>query len=142
VKLPDVNLLLYATDETSPRFTPAKAWVEGVLNSNETVAFAWSVLLAYLRLTTKSLTVASPLSVDEALDVIDGWLRLPNVVVIDPTDRHLAVLRELLAPLGTGGNLTADADLAALAIEHGATLCSSDGDFRRFAGLQWVDPLA
>ncbi len=140
--LPDVNLLLYATDELSPRFTPARAWLEDSLNGEETVAFAWSVLLAYIRLTTKPLVVSSPMSVDDALDIVDGWLRLPNVIVVHPTDRHLAVLRELLGPLGTGGNLAADAHLAALAIEHGATLCSSDGDFRRFAGLRWTDPLS
>jgi toxin-antitoxin system PIN domain toxin len=141
VKLPDVNLLLYATDETSPRFTAANAWLDDILNGEETVAFAWSVLLAYLRLTTKNLVVSAPLSVDDALAIVDGWLRLPNVIVVHPTDRHLVLLRELLVPLGAGGNLTADAHLAALAIEHGATLCSSDGDFRRFAGLRWEDPL-
>lgn len=62
-------------------------------------------------------------------------------MVISPTDRHVAVLRELLGPLGAGGNLTSDAHLAALAIEHGAELCSSDADFSRFTGLRWVDPL-
>ena len=142
MKLTDVNLLIYATDETSPRFDSAMRWVEQLLNGDETVAFSWTVLLAYLRLTTKPQIVASPLTADQALDTIDGWLRLPQVIVVNPTDRHVSVRRELLAPLGTGGNLTADAHLAALAIEHGATLCSSDGDFRRFAGLRWEDPLS
>lgn len=142
MKLPDVNLLLYASDESSPRFERARAWVEEILNGEETVAFTWTVLLAYLRLATKGQVVTSPMSVPDALDVIDGWLRLPNVIVVEPTARHTAVLRDILGPLGSGGNLTTDAHLAALAIEHGATLCSSDGDFRRFTGLRWEDPLS
>ncbi len=77
-----------------------------------------------------------------ALDEIQRWLAQPVATVVHPTDRHAAVLRDLLAPLGAGGNLTSDAHLAALAIEHGATLCSHDNDFSRFAGLRWVDPLA
>lgn len=139
--LPDVNLLLYASDETSPRFSVARRWVEEVLSGTETVAFAWSVLLAYLRLTTKSQVVAMPMTVGEALDVVDGWLSLPQTVTVHPTDRHAVILRELLVPFGSGGNLTTDAHLAALAIEHGALLCSSDADFGRFPGLRWHDPL-
>ncbi|WP_372791836.1 TA system VapC family ribonuclease toxin, partial [Paraconexibacter sp.] len=77
----------------------------------------------------------------DALDIVDGWLARPNVVVVHPTDRHAAVVRELLESLGTGGNLVTDAHLAALAIEHGAQLCSSDADFSRFPGLRWHDPL-
>lgn len=141
MKLPDVNLLLYAIDETSPRFARARPWVEGLIGGTETVALTWSVTLAFLRLTTKPQVAAQPLSIGEALDVVDGWLARPNVVVVHPTDRHAAVLRELLTPLGAGGNLTTDAHLAALAIEHGAELCSSDADFSRFTGLRWTDPL-
>lgn len=99
------------------------------------------MLLAFVRLTTRRQVVAEPFSVEEALDVVDGWLGRPNVVVVHPTDRHHMVLRELLTPLGAGGNLTSDGHLAALAIEHGAELCSSDADFSRFTGLRWVDPL-
>ncbi|CAN5324381.1 hypothetical protein BH20ACT8_BH20ACT8_10200 [soil metagenome] len=78
---------------------------------------------------------------DEALDIVAGWLDQPAVTVVHPTQRHAAVLRELLTPLGTGGNLTSDAHLAALAIAHGAELCSTDADFSRFPGLIWVHPL-
>lgn len=141
MKVPDVNLLLYAVDESAPRHAVARPWVQELIGGTETVAFAWAVLLAFVRLTTKPQVVASPFSAEEALDVIDGWLARPNVVVIHPTDRHAAVLRELLTPLGAGGNLTSDAHLAALAIEHGAELCSSDADFSRFTGLRWLDPL-
>jgi toxin-antitoxin system PIN domain toxin len=141
VKLPDVNLLLYAIDEDSPRFEQAAPWVAGLFGGTETVALAWAVALAFVRLTTKSQVMAQPFSVDDALDVVDGWLARPNVVVVHPTDRHAAVLRELLAPFGTGGNLSTDAHLAALSIEHGAELCSSDADFSRFPGVRWHDPL-
>lgn len=80
-------------------------------------------------------SVGAPLRIEEALDIVDGWLAQPSVTVIHPT---AVVLRELMAPLGTGGNLTGNAHLAALAIEHGAALCSTDADFSRVPGLRWV----
>jgi toxin-antitoxin system PIN domain toxin len=141
VKLLDVNLLIYAVDEDSTRFARAHPWVEGVLGGRETVALPWAVLLAFLRLVTKPQVMTSPLAAGDALDLIDDWLARPNTVIVHPTERHPAVLRELLAPLGTAGNLVTDAHLAALAIEHGAELNSCDADFSRFAGLRLTDPL-
>jgi toxin-antitoxin system PIN domain toxin len=141
VKLPDVNLLLYAADETAINHKSALAWVEEMLSGTETVAFAWLTLIGFVRLSTNPRSFHRPWDVHRALDVIDGWLIQPAVTVIHPTDRHVAVLRDLLGPLGAAGNLTSDAHLAALAIEHGATLYSSDNDFSRFAGLRWIDPL-
>lgn len=116
--------------------------VEEVLSGTETVAFAWFALLGFLRITTRSQGARDPWPIESALDEIQRWLAQPIATVIHPTDRHAAVLRDLLAPLGAGGNLTSDAHLAALAIEHGATLCSHDNDFSRFPGLRWEDPLA
>ena len=141
MKLPDANLLLYAVDRASPHHDLARGWLEGRLSGTETIAFAWVVLLAFLRLSTQARVFASPLAVDQALDLVDSWLTQPCATVINPTDRHSARLRDLLAPLGTAGNLTTDAHLAALAIEHGAELCSADADFSRFPGLRWVNPL-
>ncbi len=141
MKLPDANLLLHAVDETSARHGAARAWVEATLSGTETVALAWAVLLAFVRVSTRSAVFEVPLEADEALDYVDGWLDQPCVTVVHPTDRHSAVLRELLGPLGIAGNLTSDAHLAALAIEHGALLCSADADFSRFPGLRWSDPL-
>lgn len=112
-----------------------------MLSGPEAVGLSWTVLLAFLRLTTRSGIFTKPLSVRTALDIIHGWLAQPAVVTVDPTTQHLRVLRDLLLPLGTGGNLTSDAHLAALAIEHGAELCSSDGDFARFPRLRWRNPL-
>jgi toxin-antitoxin system PIN domain toxin len=105
------------------------------------VGFAWPVLLAVLRLTTKPTVFAQPYQPEEALDVVDGWLAQPCATVVHPTVRHAAVLRGLLAPLGTARNLTSDAHLAALAVEYGGAVCSCDADFSRFPGVSWVDPL-
>ena len=141
MKLPDVNLLLYAVDEASPRHEPARPWLEEMLSGTEEVAFAWAVLLGFLRLSTSPVVFESPLRPEEALDYLDAWLDRPCAAVVAPTHRHAGLLRQLLAPLGAAGNLTADAHLAALAIEHGAELLSSDTDFARFEGLRWRDPL-
>jgi uncharacterized protein len=142
VKLPDVNLLLYALDTAAPRHRAARQWLEERLSGTETFAFTWVVLLAFIRLSTNPRVFDRPFRPAEAFDVVDGWLSQPCATVVHPTDRHPSLLRELLAISGTAGNLTTDAHLAALAIEHGAELCSSDSDFSRFAGLRWNDPLA
>jgi toxin-antitoxin system PIN domain toxin len=141
VKLPDVNLLIYAIDEEAPSHAKARAWLEEVLSGTEAVAFAWAVLLGFLRISTNPVILQYPLSAGEALDYLEGWLAQPVADVVHPTPRHASYLRELLEPLGAAGNLTSDAHLAALAIEHGAELCSSDTDFARFTGLRWRDPL-
>jgi uncharacterized protein len=141
VKLPDVNVLLYAVDESSHHHAGARAWLEDALSGTETVAFCWSVLLAFVRLGTRPVVFEQPLDADEALDLVEGWLGQPCATVVHPTARHATVLRDLLRPLGTAGNLTTDAHLAALAVEHGAELCSYDADFSRFAGLRCTNPL-
>ncbi len=141
MKLPDVNILLYALDESSPHQEPARAWLERSLSGTEAVAFAWSVLLAFVRLSTSPRIFESPLTSEEAFELIDGWLAQPSATIVHPTERHAALLRQFLQPVGTAGNLTTDAHLAALAIEHGAELCSADTDFARFSGLRWSNPL-
>ncbi|MGH2601821.1 MAG: type II toxin-antitoxin system VapC family toxin [Dehalococcoidia bacterium] len=142
MKVPDLNLLIYAVDRSSHSHTPALRWWNGLLSSNETVALSWVVLLGFLRLTTNPRVVQAPFTADEALDYIDRWLTHPVTTVIDPTTRHASVLRDLLGEVGTAGNLVSDAHLAALAIEHGAELCSADRDFGRFPGLRWANPLS
>jgi uncharacterized protein len=141
VKIVDANLLLYATDSRSPRHGMARSWLERQLSGDETVAFAWVVLLAFVRLSTNPRVFERALSVDRAFDVVDRWLGQPCAVIAHPGDRHQAIVRQLLGPLGTAGNLVSDAHLAALAVEHGAELNSCDADFSRFAGLRWVNPL-
>jgi len=142
VKLVDANLLIYAANRSAPRHEPARAWVNETLSGSETVALPWTVLLAFVRVTTNRRILDPPLPAGDALAYVDGWLAVPTVVTPGPTNRHTRVLRDLLARTGVGGNLVSDAHLAALAIEHGATLCSSDNDFARFPGLDWHDPLA
>ena len=141
MKLVDANLLLYATDARSPRHATARSWLEQQLSGDETIAFAWVVLLAFVRLSTHPHVFARPLSADRAFEVVGRWLGQPYVVVLHPGDRHAAVVRQLLRPFGTAGNLVNDAHLAALAIEHGAELNSCDSDFSRFSGLRWINPL-
>jgi toxin-antitoxin system PIN domain toxin len=142
VIIPDVNLLIYAIDEVSPHRPIARAWLGDIMSGSETVGFPWHSLLGFLRLTTNPRLLETPLSPATALDIIDGWLAQPNATIAHPTRRHAAVLRDLLTPVGVAGDLTPDAHLAALAIEHGATLHSADTDFARFAGLRWYNPLA
>jgi toxin-antitoxin system PIN domain toxin len=141
VKLPDLNLLIYAIDEGSPQHEQARPWLEQTLSGTEEVGFAWPVLLGFIRLSTNAAVFEQPLGAGEALDCVDGWLGQTVAAVVHPTPQHAVILRRLLEPLGTAGNLTTDAHLAALAIEHGAELCSHDADFSRFKGLRWSDPL-
>ncbi|MFN2609852.1 MAG: type II toxin-antitoxin system VapC family toxin [Actinomycetota bacterium] len=141
MKLPDVNLLLYAVDTSASRHAAARRWLEEQLSGSETFALAWVVLLAFLRLGTNPGIFDKPLKVAEALDLVDEWLSQPPSTVVHPTQRHASILRELLEPMGTAANLTTDAHLAALSIEHGAQLCSCDSDFARFSGVRWHDPL-
>jgi len=141
VKLPDINLLLYAIDERSPRHDRAKRWLEKALSGTEEIGFAWLALLGFVRISTNPAALDNPLSAAEAVDYVDEWLAFPVASIANPTPQHATVLRRLLESVGTAGNLTSDAHLAALAIEHGAELCSGDADFSRFEGLRWTDPL-
>jgi toxin-antitoxin system PIN domain toxin len=142
VKLSDVNLLLYAYDTSSAQHARARAWLEERLSAVEAFGFAWATLLAFVRLVTNPRVFESPLRVEEALDIVEAWLAAPCATVLHPGPRHTVLLRQLLEPLGTAGNLTTDAHLAALALEHDAELCSADADFSRFPGLRWSNPLA
>jgi uncharacterized protein len=139
--IPDVNLLVYAVDRDSPFHQPARVWLEEALNGTETVGFAWNVVLGFLRLTTRSAVMPNPITIDQSLDLIAAWLAQPPAAIIEPGERHLTLLRDLLSRAGTAGNLTSDAHLAAIALEHGAEVCSTDNDFSRFAELRWRNPL-
>ncbi len=137
----DLNLLLYAVNADSPFHDRARAWLERTLGADRSVGLPWAVLLGFLRLATSARVFDRPLSSDDAIDVVDQWLAQPGVVLLSPGDDHWSRLRELLAEAGTAGNLATDAHLAALAMERGAELCSTDTDFARFKGLRWTNPL-
>lgn len=136
----DANVLLYAVNEDAALHARARGWLETALSGTEPVAFSWVALLAFVRLSTRPAPWAAPLSISDALDIVTDWLDQPSAVVVEPTERHARLLKQLLEPLGAGGNLSSDAHLAALAIEHGARLCSFDRDFARFQGVRWFEP--
>jgi hypothetical protein len=142
VILVDANLLIYAIDADSPNHPAARAWLEETLTGTERVGLAWAVVLAFVRLTTRSGILRHPLPPADAFAYVTSWFDQPCVRAVVPGDGHWPLLRNLLAATGTAGNLTSDAHLAALAIEHGATVCSADNDFKRFPGLEHVNPLA
>ena len=135
MKLPDVNVLLYAANTASAEHQEARAWLEAAFNEPGGVGLAWVALLGFVRLATRRGILSKPLAVEDALSVVRAWLAQPQASVLNPTERHAQILSRLLVAAGTGGNLTTDAHLAALAIEHGATLGSFDCDFERFSGL-------
>lgn len=139
--LPDVNLLIHACDTAARRHAAARRWWDGALSGDEPVALAWVTLLGFVRLTTSRVVFRQPFSVDEAGQRVEAWLAQPNVRLVHPGHRHADLFFGFLRDAGTGGNLTTDAHLAALAVEHGCVLCSTDADFGRFAGLAWKNPL-
>jgi len=140
--LPDVNTLLYAVNSSSDQHATALKALQQGFEDPRGVAFAWMVLLAFLRLSTRGGVFPRPLSVDDALRVIESWLGHPQAQVAHPGRQHPQILGRLLKSAGTAGNLTTDAHLAALAIEHGASVLSFDRDFARFEGVDWKLPAA
>lgn len=139
--LVDANLLLYAVNADSAHHRAARCWLEETLSGRTEVGLAWTVILAFLRLTTRPGVFARPLAADAAVEYVDSWLGQPFVRAVSPGEGHWRILRTLLAAVGTAGNLASDAHLAALAIEHDAVVYSTDHDFKRFPGVEHVNPL-
>jgi toxin-antitoxin system PIN domain toxin len=139
--LPDINLLIHAYNTDSPAHGAARDWWEGLLNGTEPVGLAWAGMLGFIRLVTHRQVFAIPMPVSTACGHVRAWLAQPYVSILDPGPRHAEIVFGLLESLGTGGNLTTDAHLAALAIEHQTELHSTDADFARFSGLRWKNPL-
>jgi toxin-antitoxin system PIN domain toxin len=140
VILVDANVLLYAVNESAPRHEESRSWLDAALTGSETIGFAWLVLLAFLRLSTRVGLFPEPLSTDGACRRVEAWLAQAPAVVVEPSTRHLRLLTDLLAAVGAGGNLVSDAHLAALGIEHQATVVTYDSDFSRFPGVRWLAP--
>jgi hypothetical protein len=135
----DGNLLIYFGVAQMPQHWAADRWFREFVATGHRIGIPWP--LAFLRITTNPRLFAQPAAIDVAMRQVEGWLRLPMVWVPGPTERHGKIFATLLRQSNGTGNLVADCHLAALAIEHGLEMCSADGDFARFTGLRWVNPL-
>ena len=137
----DGNLLLYAYHPRAVQHEKSRAWLEAVLSGPDLVRFAWLTLWAFLRIATNARVFDRPLSTSEAADAISSWLAQSGAGILEPGERHWDILRDLVNDGQAAGPLVMDGVLAAIAIEHGATVCTTDRDFSRFPGLRWVNPL-
>ena len=138
----DTNLLIYAHNSDSDDFERSREWLEHVLSGDTPVGLPWAVIHAFLRLTTGKVVLPRPLDIDTATSVIDGWLALPSILILEAGPGYWLIFRELLQKAKISGKMVTDAHIAALAIEHDATLYTADRDFRRFTGLRVINPLA
>ena len=139
--LVDANLLIYAKITSFSQHQAARNWLDHQLNGAAPVGIAWVTLVAFLRIATNPRVSDRPLSMADAWRQVQDWLGCDPVWPTGPTERHQDILGKFLELPGVHGNLVPDAHLAALAVEHGLTLCSTDGDFARFPGLRWLNPL-
>jgi len=139
--LVDVNLLLYSVFVDIPQHREARMWLDALFNGTEPVALPWAVLAAFVRIGTNPRVMTNPLPLEEAIARVEEWLAVSNVRIIGPTHRHQAEFARMLRGAQATGNLVSDAVLAAIALEHGCTLASTDADFDRFPGLKWFNPL-
>jgi uncharacterized protein len=138
----DANLLLYAYHPRAALHGQSREWLESVLSGPGLVRFAWLTLWAFERIGTNPKVFEQPLTAGEVETIVSSWLERPNTGILEPGDRHWEILCSLIRDGQAAGPLVMDAALAAIALEHGATLCTTDRDFTRFPGLDWVNPLA
>lgn len=138
--LPDVNVLVHAHNADSKVHVSARDWWARALSGSEGVGLPWVTILGFIRITSHPRVCEKPAPVDELMAKVESWLMRPHVHILEPSDRHFEILKGLLLGLGTAGNLTTDAHLAALAMDRGYTLYSTDTDFHRFEDLRWKNP--
>ena len=137
----DTNLLIYAVNSAAPQHEVAKTWLDRQLSAGVEVGLPWLAVIAFVRLSTNPRVFSLPLSVDESLTLVGEWFALDHVRAANPGPNHWEILSRLLLRTGSAGNLTNDAHIAAIAIEHSALVCSADTDFLRFEGVQYHNPL-
>jgi len=140
--LVDANLLLYASDTQSRFHSVARAWLLEQLDGSRRVGLPWQSLGAFLRLSTHPRVSAHPLTPSKAWASVSAWLRAPTAWIPQLGPRYATLLGDLIVDQEVTGNLVPDAQLAALALEHGLTVCSADSDFARFPEVRWENPLA
>lgn len=139
--LVDVNLLVHAVNQGAPEHAEVLAWLEGEINSGNAVGMPWASLLGFIRLSINPKVMPKPLTLEQALDQVFEWLSLPNVSVVAPGIGHLSHFSSCCRNVRASHHLITDAHLAALALEHQATMASCDTDFAKFPGLRWINPL-
>ena len=136
----DANVLLYAYHPQAAQHAACREWLERALNGSEQVGLAWLTILAFIRIATNPRIFEQPLTVDEVIAIVDTWITRPQVIVLTPGERYWSLFQSCLRSGQATGPLVMDAALAALALEHGATLSTTDRDFARFEGLKLIDP--
>lgn len=139
--LVDANILLYAYVPSTKHHEAARSWLETAFSQPEPVGLSWATILAFVRISTTPRIFQDPFSAAEAAGIVSAWLEPPMVTILNPGERHWEILRRLVTEGQAHGPLITDAHLAALAIEHGATLATTDRDFTRFPGLRILNPL-
>ncbi|HJP93832.1 MAG TPA: type II toxin-antitoxin system VapC family toxin [Pyrinomonadaceae bacterium] len=139
--LTDANLLLYAYNVDAAQHDTSRRWLETQLSGSELFCFAWQTITAFLRISTNQRAFAAPFSIKTATTIVTEWLERPQAVLLTPGEKHWVIFQNLLEDEQATGPLVMDAHLAALALEHGAALASSDRDFSRFPGLKLINPL-
>jgi len=138
----DANILIYSYDSGSSQHTKARAWVEKTFSGLESVGLSWQTVSAFLRVMTNTRLPGPRLSLEQAARLVDEWLEQPNIRVLSPGDEHWILLRLMIVEGQASGALISDAQLAALTMEYGGVLHTTDRDFARFPGLRWTNPLA
>ena len=138
----DANLLLYAYDASSPHHQAAQKWLQKTFSADELIGIPWQSVGAFLRIVTNVRLPGQRTTLEQALEVVDLWFEQPNVRFLTPSERHWPLLRQMMIEGKARGPLLTDAQLAALTIEHGGVLHTTDRDFARFPGLRWTNPLA
>lgn len=139
--LVDANILLYAEDSSCEQNLSARTWWDAQLSGDLPVCLCWTVILAFVRISTNKKVFEVPLTLQESFARVQSWLDQPCVRLIEPTSRHFELFQDLAMSGQAKANLTTDAHLAALALEHNCILYSTDADFSRFSGLKWKNPL-
>jgi toxin-antitoxin system PIN domain toxin len=142
VILVDANLLVYAANRAAPENERARSWLDTHLSGTARVGLPWPSLLAFVRIVSNPSILRNPVTPANGWSQVKQWLACEAAWIPLPGSRHGDVLSALLEDPLVTSRLVPDAHLAALAIEHGLTLCSTDGDFARFRGLKWENPLA
>jgi toxin-antitoxin system PIN domain toxin len=140
VIIPDINVLVHAYNLDAREHKSARHWWEGALQSPRPIGMPWATMLGFIRVSTIPRLTRRPLFPREAVANVRTWLSTPNVQIVIPGEAHAEILFSLLDELGTAGNLTTDAHLAALALEYNAEIATTDADFARFRGLRWFNP--